>query len=96
MNTVDLVQFSGAPRCDAVHIRRQCGSRRQKTGELAQAGEVGKRWMFSTVALERYLAGEWIPRVVQDAIRLRRSYNHVRSSNVVQSPNWYYKLYPPG
>ncbi|WP_257757068.1 helix-turn-helix domain-containing protein [Burkholderia glumae] len=27
--------------------------------------KVGKRWMFSTVALQRYLAGEWIPRVVQ-------------------------------
>ncbi|MCY1524053.1 Helix-turn-helix domain protein [compost metagenome] len=27
--------------------------------------KVGKRWMFSKIALERYLAGEWIPRVVQ-------------------------------
>ncbi|MDN7608937.1 helix-turn-helix domain-containing protein [Burkholderia multivorans] len=27
--------------------------------------KIGKRWMFSTVALQRYLAGEWIPRVVQ-------------------------------
>jgi Helix-turn-helix domain len=27
--------------------------------------KVGKRWMFSIVALQRYLAGEWMPRVVQ-------------------------------
>ena len=27
--------------------------------------KVGKRWMFSTVALHRYLAGEWNPRVAQ-------------------------------
>nr|WP_230947205.1 helix-turn-helix domain-containing protein [Burkholderia cepacia] len=35
-----------------------------KAGELP-GRKVGKRWMFSTVALQRYLAGEWIPRVVQ-------------------------------
>ncbi|MFP3567334.1 helix-turn-helix domain-containing protein [Paraburkholderia sp. SIMBA_030] len=35
-----------------------------KAGELP-GRKVGKRWVFSTVALERYLAGEWIPRVVQ-------------------------------
>ncbi|WP_244220028.1 helix-turn-helix domain-containing protein [Paraburkholderia terricola] len=35
-----------------------------RAGELP-GRKVGKRWMFSTVALERYLAGEWTPRVVQ-------------------------------
>ncbi|MCL9854359.1 helix-turn-helix domain-containing protein [Ralstonia solanacearum] len=35
-----------------------------KAGELP-GRKVGKRWMFSTIALERYLAGEWVPRVVQ-------------------------------
>ncbi|NRO98143.1 helix-turn-helix domain-containing protein [Paraburkholderia sp. NMBU_R16] len=35
-----------------------------KAGELP-GRKVGKRWMFSTVALQRYLAGEWSPRVVQ-------------------------------
>ncbi|WP_455154871.1 helix-turn-helix domain-containing protein [Cupriavidus campinensis] len=35
-----------------------------KAGELP-GRKVGKRWMFSTIALERYLAGQWIPRVVQ-------------------------------
>ncbi|MGZ7238361.1 helix-turn-helix domain-containing protein, partial [Streptococcus pyogenes] len=33
----------------------------------ARAGQlpgrkVGKRWIFSTLALQRYLAGEWLPR----------------------------------
>ncbi len=35
-----------------------------KAGQIP-GRKVGKRWMFSTIALERYLAGEWIPRVVQ-------------------------------
>ncbi|UZF26694.1 helix-turn-helix domain-containing protein [Ralstonia pseudosolanacearum] len=35
-----------------------------KAGEIP-GRKVGKRWMFSTIALERYLAGEWVPRVVQ-------------------------------
>ncbi|MFT0735622.1 helix-turn-helix domain-containing protein [Ralstonia wenshanensis] len=35
-----------------------------RAGELP-GRKVGKRWMFSTIALERYLAGEWAPRVVQ-------------------------------
>lgn len=35
-----------------------------KAGEIP-GRKVGKRWMFSTIALERYLAGQWIPRVVQ-------------------------------
>ncbi|WP_338152893.1 helix-turn-helix domain-containing protein [Burkholderia seminalis] len=28
--------------------------------------KVGKRWIFSIVALQRYLAGEWLPRVTQN------------------------------
>jgi hypothetical protein len=43
--------------------------------------KVGKRWMFSTVALQRYLAGEWIPRVVQgdqqEEVKKCRSINAV-------------------
>lgn len=35
-----------------------------KAGELPGC-KVGKRWVFSTIALESYLAGEWMPRVVQ-------------------------------
>ncbi|WP_232451623.1 helix-turn-helix domain-containing protein [Burkholderia ubonensis] len=27
--------------------------------------KVGKRWMFSIAALQRYLAGEWLPRAAQ-------------------------------
>ncbi|WP_343494420.1 DNA-binding protein [Burkholderia sp. GS2Y] len=28
--------------------------------------KVGKRWIFSIVALQRYLAGEWLPQVALD------------------------------
>ncbi|CAM2163916.1 DNA-binding protein [Burkholderia orbicola] len=28
--------------------------------------KVGKRWIFSIMALQRYLAGEWLPRASQD------------------------------
>ncbi|MCA8136227.1 helix-turn-helix domain-containing protein [Burkholderia cepacia] len=51
-----------------------------KAGELP-GRKVGKRWMFSTVALQRYLAGEWIPRVVQgdqqEEVKKCRSINAV-------------------
>ena len=33
---------------------------------LIPGRKVGKRWVFSTVALERYLAGEWFPSSAQE------------------------------
>ncbi|MCA7981721.1 helix-turn-helix domain-containing protein [Burkholderia cepacia] len=46
--------------------------------------KVGKRWMFSTVALQRYLAGEWIPRVVQGDPQ--EKFESCRSINAVTVP----------
>ncbi|WP_232232367.1 helix-turn-helix domain-containing protein [Cupriavidus sp. amp6] len=47
--------------------------------------KVGKRWMFSKIALERYLAGEWIPRVVQGD--LAKEGEPCRSSNAKAVPS---------
>ena len=54
-----------------------------KAGELP-GRKVGKRWIFSAVALERYLAGEWIPRVVPRD--LASETQPCRSLNAVQIP----------
>jgi excisionase family DNA binding protein len=54
-----------------------------KAGELP-GRKVGKRWIFSLVALQRYLAGEWIPRVVQGD--QAKETQPCRSLNVVQVP----------
>jgi excisionase family DNA binding protein len=59
MNTIDLVQAAAILGAHPETVRLKA-----KAGELP-GRKVGKRWMFSTVALQRYLAGEWIPRVVQ-------------------------------
>ncbi|MFP4894524.1 helix-turn-helix domain-containing protein [Paraburkholderia sp. EG304] len=54
--------------------------------------KVGKRWMFSVIALQRYLAGEWIPRVVQgdqqEEVKKCRSINEspVRTGNTSCTP----------
>ncbi|MDO3621774.1 helix-turn-helix domain-containing protein [Ralstonia pseudosolanacearum] len=54
-----------------------------KAGEIP-GRKVGKRWMFSTIALERYLAGEWVPRVVQGD--QAKEIELCRSINVVEVP----------
>ncbi|WP_098550106.1 helix-turn-helix domain-containing protein [Burkholderia sp. JKS000303] len=59
MNTIDLLQAAALLGAHPETVRIKA-----KAGELP-GKKVGKRWMFSTIALERYLAGEWIPRVVQ-------------------------------
>ncbi|GAB7536293.1 hypothetical protein BGC_25100 [Burkholderia sp. 3C] len=52
----------------------------------ARAGElpgrkVGKRWIFSTLALQRYLAGEWLPREPQGAPHHPETVSTCRSTN---------------
>ena len=59
MNTVNLEQAAALLGAHPETVRLKA-----KAGALP-GRKVGKRWMFSTVALQRYLAGEWIPRVVQ-------------------------------
>ncbi|MFM0302930.1 helix-turn-helix domain-containing protein [Paraburkholderia sediminicola] len=54
-----------------------------KAGDLP-GRKVGKRWIFSLVALQRYLAGEWIPRVVQGD--QAKETQPCRSLNAVQVP----------
>ncbi|MBK3820693.1 helix-turn-helix domain-containing protein [Paraburkholderia aspalathi] len=78
MNTVDLVQAAAMLGAHPETVRLKA-----KAGELP-GRKVGKRWMFSTVALERYLAGEWIPRVVQGD--QAKETQPCRSLNVVQVP----------
>ncbi|MDR6469527.1 hypothetical protein J2777_003255 [Paraburkholderia graminis] len=76
MNTIDLIQAAAMLSAHPETVRLKA-----KAGELP-GRKVGKRWVFSTVALERYLAGEWIPRVVQGdqakEIEPCRSLNEVR------------------
>ncbi|WP_347178532.1 helix-turn-helix domain-containing protein [Burkholderia gladioli] len=57
--TVDLAGAAAILRAHPETVRLKA-----KAGELP-GRKVGKCWIFSTVALQRYLAGEWIPRVVQ-------------------------------
>ncbi|WP_269503770.1 helix-turn-helix domain-containing protein [Burkholderia sp. IMCC1007] len=59
MNTIDLAQAAALLGAHPETVRLKA-----KAGDVP-GRKVGKRWMFSTIALERYLAGEWIPRVVQ-------------------------------
>ncbi|QPS38964.1 helix-turn-helix domain-containing protein [Burkholderia oklahomensis] len=59
MNTVDLLAAAVMLGAHPETVRLKA-----KAGALP-GRKVGKRWMFSTVALQRYLAGEWVPRVVQ-------------------------------
>jgi excisionase family DNA binding protein len=47
-----------------LHAHPETVRAKAKAGELP-GRKVGKRWIFSLVALQRYLAGEWTPRVVQ-------------------------------
>ncbi|WP_408406118.1 helix-turn-helix domain-containing protein [Paraburkholderia sediminicola] len=78
MNTVDLVQAAAMLGAHPETVRLKA-----KAGDLP-GRKVGKRWIFSTVALERYLAGEWIPRVVQGD--QAKEIQPCRSLNVVQVP----------
>jgi excisionase family DNA binding protein len=59
MKTIDLVQAAALLGAHPETVRLKA-----KAGELP-GRKVGKRWMFSTIALQHYLAGEWMPRVVQ-------------------------------
>ncbi|MBV8271643.1 MAG: helix-turn-helix domain-containing protein [Cupriavidus sp.] len=60
MCTIDLAaaaEILGA-HPETVRLKAKAG--------LIPGRKVGKRWVFSTVALERYLAGEWDPKSAQD------------------------------
>ncbi|WP_232440564.1 helix-turn-helix domain-containing protein [Burkholderia ubonensis] len=59
MQTIDLIAAAALLGAHPETVRLKA-----KAGELP-GRKVGKRWMFSIVALQRYLAGEWLPRVVQ-------------------------------
>ncbi|WP_406867664.1 helix-turn-helix domain-containing protein [Paraburkholderia fungorum] len=59
MRTIDLVQAASILGAHPETVRLKA-----KAGTLP-GRKVGKRWVFSVVALQRYLAGEWIPRVAQ-------------------------------
>ncbi|WP_240702432.1 helix-turn-helix domain-containing protein [Trinickia terrae] len=59
MKTIDLIEAAALLGAHPETVRLKA-----KAGTLP-GRKVGKRWMFSTVALQRYLAGEWTPRVVQ-------------------------------
>jgi hypothetical protein len=70
---------------DLIAAARLLGAHPETVRLKAKAGDlpgrkVGKRWMFSTIALERYLAGEWVPRVVQG--EQAKEGEPCRSSNV--------------
>ncbi|WP_152603181.1 MULTISPECIES: helix-turn-helix domain-containing protein [Burkholderia] len=43
--------------------------------------KVGKRWIFSVVALQRYLAGEWLPRATQNDQHQQQETRPCRSTN---------------
>ena len=78
MNTVDLVQAAAMLGAHPETVRLKA-----KAGELP-GRKVGKRWMFSIVALQRYLSGEWIPRVVQGD--QQENLEKCRSINEVEAP----------
>nr|WP_232441729.1 helix-turn-helix domain-containing protein [Burkholderia ubonensis] len=59
MQTIDLIAAAALLGAHPETVRLKA-----KAGALP-GRKVGKRWMFSIVALQRYLAGEWLPRVVQ-------------------------------
>jgi len=66
-----------------LHAHPETVRLKAKAGELP-GRKVGKRWIFSLVALQRYLAGEWIPRVVQGD--QAKETQPCRSLNAVQVP----------
>ncbi|ONV90188.1 DNA-binding protein [Burkholderia cenocepacia] len=78
MNTVNLEQAAALLGAHPETVRLKA-----KAGALP-GRKVGKRWMFSTVALQRYLAGEWIPRVVQGDPQ--EKFESCRSINAVTVP----------
>ncbi|WP_242540383.1 helix-turn-helix domain-containing protein [Trinickia mobilis] len=81
MTTLDTIDLTAAAALLGAHP--ETVRLKVKAGELP-GRKVGKRWMFSVVALERYLAGEWTPRVVQgDQAKETQT---CRSLNVVQVP----------
>ncbi|WP_338083538.1 helix-turn-helix domain-containing protein [Burkholderia arboris] len=43
--------------------------------------KVGKRWIFSIMALQRYLAGEWLPSAAQDDRQPQQETRPCRSTN---------------
>ncbi|AUG19419.1 helix-turn-helix domain-containing protein [Burkholderia pseudomallei] len=75
MSTVDLLAAAAMLGAHPETVRLKA-----KAGELP-GRKVGKRWMFSTVALQRYLAGEWGPRVVQGD--QQEEVKECRSTNVI-------------
>ncbi|ARK66775.1 DNA-binding protein [Burkholderia pseudomallei] len=75
MSTIDLPAAAAMLGAHPETVRLKA-----KAGELP-GRKVGKRWMFSTVALQRYLAGEWVPRVVQGD--QQEEVKACRSTNVV-------------
>ncbi|WP_459906965.1 helix-turn-helix domain-containing protein [Caballeronia sp. HLA56] len=86
MNTIDLKQAAALLSAHPETVRLKA-----KAGELP-GRKVGKRWIFSTVALQRYLTGEWTPRVVQgdqqEEVKNCRSTNGspVRTGNTSCTP----------
>jgi hypothetical protein len=71
--TLDLMQAAAMLGAHPETVRLKA-----KAGALP-GRKVGKRWMFSVIALQRYLAGEWIPRVVQG--------DHAKESESCRSTN---------
>ncbi|MBN3820529.1 helix-turn-helix domain-containing protein [Paraburkholderia sp. Se-20369] len=59
LHTIDLLGAAAMLGAHPETVRLKA-----KAGALP-GRKVGKRWMFSTVALQRYLAGEWLPRAAQ-------------------------------
>ncbi|RQQ63539.1 DNA-binding protein [Burkholderia stagnalis] len=59
LHTIDLLGAAAMLGAHPETVRLKA-----KAGALP-GRKVGKRWMFSTVALQRYLAGEWLPRGAQ-------------------------------
>ncbi|MCM1512687.1 MAG: helix-turn-helix domain-containing protein [Oxalobacter formigenes] len=47
-----------------LHAHKETVRLKAKRGEIP-GQKVGKNWIFSQLAIERYLAGEWVPRVVE-------------------------------
>ncbi|WP_153075755.1 helix-turn-helix domain-containing protein [Paraburkholderia bonniea] len=71
-----------------LHAHPETVRLKAKAGELP-GRKVGKRWIFSLVALQRYLAGEWIPRLVQgdhnEEVKKCRSINGVEARTGITS-----------
>nr|WP_276208408.1 helix-turn-helix domain-containing protein [Burkholderia sp. Nafp2/4-1b] len=86
LSTVDLAQAAALLGAHPETVRMKA-----KAGMLPGC-KVGKRWKFSIVALQRYLAGEWVPRVVQgdqqEEVKKCRSINErpVQTGNTSCTP----------